>query len=39
MLKQGTLSSRSYAYVCFMNAPSVVVIYYLVIALFLVKSM
>jgi hypothetical protein len=39
MLKQGTLSSRSYAYACFMHAPSVGVIYYLVIAPFLVKSM
>jgi hypothetical protein len=37
--KQGTLSSRSYAYACFMHAPSVGVIYYLVIAPFLVKPM
>jgi hypothetical protein len=39
MLKQGTLSLRSYAYACFMHAPNVRVNYYLVIALFLVKPM
>jgi hypothetical protein len=34
MLKRGTLLLRSYAYACFMHAPSVDVIYCLVIALF-----
>jgi hypothetical protein len=38
MLKQGTLSSRSYAYAYFIHAPSVAVIYYLVIAPFLVNQ-
>jgi hypothetical protein len=37
MLKKGTLSSRTYAYASFMHALSVDVIYYLVIAPFLVK--
>jgi hypothetical protein len=32
-----TLLLRSYAYACFMHAPSVDVIYFLVIALFLVN--
>jgi hypothetical protein len=32
MLKRGTLLLRSYAYACFMHAPSVDVIYCLVIA-------
>jgi hypothetical protein len=39
MLKRGTLSSRSYAYACFMHAPSVDVICCLVVALFPVKPM
>jgi hypothetical protein len=39
MLKRGTLSSRSYAYAYFMNAPSVDVICRLVIAPFTVKLM
>jgi hypothetical protein len=39
MLKRGTLSLRSYAYTCFMHAPSVDVIYCLIVALFLVKLM
>jgi hypothetical protein len=38
MLKQGTLSLRSYAYACFMPAPNVGVICYLVIALFLAQT-
>jgi hypothetical protein len=37
--KRGTLSLRSYDYACFMHAPSVDVIYCLIVALFLVKSM
>jgi hypothetical protein len=39
MLKRCTLSLRNYAYACFMHAPSVDVIYCLVVALFLVKPM
>jgi hypothetical protein len=39
MLKQGTLLLKGYDYACFMHAPSVDVIYCLVIALFLVKPM
>jgi hypothetical protein len=39
MLKQGTLLLKRYAYACFMHAPSVDVIYCLVIALFLVTLM
>jgi hypothetical protein len=39
MLKQGRLLLRSYDYSFFMRAPSVGVIYCLVIALFLVKPM
>jgi hypothetical protein len=39
MLKQGTPSLRNYANVCFMHAPSVGVIYCLVLASFLVKPM
>jgi hypothetical protein len=39
MPKRGTLSSRSYDYACFMHAPSVDIIYYLVVALFPVKPM
>jgi hypothetical protein len=39
MLKRGTLSSKSYADACFMCAPSVDVIFCLVIAPFLVKPM
>jgi hypothetical protein len=39
MLKQGTPSSRNYAYACFMHAPSLGVIFCLVLALFLVKPM
>jgi hypothetical protein len=37
--ERGTLLLRSYAYACFMHAPSVDVIYCLVIALFLVKPL
>jgi hypothetical protein len=39
MLIQGTLSLRIYDYAYFMHAPSVCVIYYLVIAPFLIKPM
>jgi hypothetical protein len=39
MLKQGTLLLRSYAYAYFMHAPSVDVIYCLVIAPLPVKPM
>jgi hypothetical protein len=39
MLKQGTLLWKSYAYAYFMHAPSVDVIYYLVIASLPVKLM
>jgi hypothetical protein len=39
MLKQGTPSVRNYAYACFMHAPSLGVIYFLVLALCLVKLM
>jgi hypothetical protein len=39
MLKRGTLSSKNYVYACFMHAPNVGVIYYLVIVPFLVKPM
>jgi hypothetical protein len=38
ILKQGIPSLRNYAYVCFMHAPSVCVIYCLVLALFLIKT-
>jgi hypothetical protein len=38
-MKQGTLSLTSYVSACFMHSPSVGVIYYLVIALFMVKPM
>jgi hypothetical protein len=38
MMKRGTLSLRSYAYAYFMHAPSVDIIYCLVVAPFPVKT-
>jgi hypothetical protein len=39
MLKQGTPSLINYAYACFVHAPSLGVIYCLVLALFPIKPM